>query len=199
MRITILNSKCFFNGKEVSVSGLLQQELSKYLACYRVRNFHKGKTSRCQRAYNILNHECYFQGNNTLCCFPLVLKIIKQNSSDETYFNQVCTFKSHLSSLAKCQGKTGFDILLPHVFKQPGVQLHPSKQKSILKQSCGLLSTWLASGYLMQIYLMYRFSDSTRGSKYLYHPHWLPWKDAKISQHPKLAPESQPTQSAFHF
>lgn len=103
------------------------------------------------------------------------------------------------SHLAKCQGKTGFDILLPHVLKQPGVQLHPSKQKSIWKQPCGLLSTWLASGYLIQIYLMYRFSDSTRGSKYLYHPHWLPWKDAEMSQHPKLAPESQPTQSAFHF
>lgn len=76
-----------------------------------------------------------------LCCFPLVLKLSKPNSNDETYyFSQASTLKSHLSSLWPNVTARVVWIFCHQVCWKRLMQPHPRKQRSVYLET----AKWLA-------------------------------------------------------
>lgn len=165
-------------------------------------NCHKGKTSRCQRTVNILSHEWYFQRNNTLCCFPLVLKISKPNSNDETYYgNQASTVKSHLSSLWPNVTARVVLIFCHQVCWKRLMQPHLRKQRSVYLETAKWLAESPACLYLSDVdpgWCVGIVTEPVVQSIFLVQKvHYD--KRAVNTQHPKLTPEGQHTELAFIF
>lgn len=160
-------------------------------------NCHKGKTSRCQRTVNILSHEWYFQRNNTLCCFPLVLKISKPNSNDETYYgNQASTVKSHLSLWPNVTARVVL-IFCHQVCWKRLMQPHPHKQRSVYLETAKWLAESPACLYLSDVdpgWCVGIVTEPVVQSIFIVQTvHYD--KRAVNSQHPKLIPEGQHTES----
>ena len=149
-----------------------------------------------------LSHECYFQGNNTFCCFPLVLKIPKQNGNDRTYyFNQASMLKSRLSSLwANITGRVALIFCHRKCWNSLTENCIPAnKGLHIWKQPGGLLSRWLTSAYLKCVYLMCGSSDWGSCSKHLCCPDGLLQRVQKTANIQNLLQRVNPESRHFIF